>query len=106
MGHVFQPIRQVPQNMKGDGWTCSGQLVDHAGVAEFLCQVGRCGRLHEFAEPGPGIGKTPGGQLNFEMIERPPNGTFHVLCHRPLYPRNQFAWLSSGVRDRWGKRLQ
>ena len=82
LGDVLQPVGQIPNGVQGDGWTRPGQLVDHACVAEFLREVGRCCGLHEFPESGPGIREAPGRQFNLELIERPTNCAFHILCHK------------------------
>jgi hypothetical protein len=81
LGHVFEAVRKIPKDVQGNRRAGSRELVHHPGVAEFLRQVGRCGGLHKFAEPGSCVRKPPRGQFDLELIERLPNRAFHVQCH-------------------------
>ena len=40
-----------------------------AGIAELLFDRGGGGRLQEFAEARAGVGESPGGQFDVELVE-------------------------------------
>ena len=87
---VIGARRQVPFDVEGERRVDAGEGVDLRGVGELLFD-GRRGRwLQELAEAGPGIGETPGGDLDRELIERFCDPLCMRACRCPsVFPRLQ-----------------
>ena len=69
-GRVLQTVREIPQDVDGDGRAAAGELVHLAGIGELLFGAGGRGVLYELAEARSGIRKTPGWQLDQKRVER------------------------------------
>jgi hypothetical protein len=68
--------------MNGGRRADSGKGVDLSGIGQFVVDVDRGGILKEFAKAGAGIGKTPTGGLDPELIEGPLNSLILMFVHK------------------------
>lgn len=62
-------LREVPEDVEGDGGGGAGEFVDLGGVGEFFFDGGGRGFLEELAEAGAGVGVAPGGGFDLEAGE-------------------------------------
>ena len=53
-------VRQVPQHVKRHGWSDPGQRFYLCSIGKFFLESSRRARLDELAEPGTGVGESPG----------------------------------------------
>ncbi len=86
--------------MQGDGWAGTGQGVHLARVAELVFERDSGGELDEFAEARSGIGKSPRGQFDIEIVQCPMNECVRLFRHAsasPVQPLNSFNFLSANV---------
>src|SRR6516164_2787130 len=68
-GGIFEPIGKVPRDMQSDARARARDPMDLSGVTEFLFGSGSRGGLQIFSKARSGVGETPGGQLDTELIE-------------------------------------
>jgi hypothetical protein len=62
------PFRGIPKGVHGDAWAATREPVYLAGVIELFLDGGGSGWLNEFSTARPGVGESPGRDLNLERI--------------------------------------
>ena len=66
---VGDAVGEIPEDVEGHGGGGAGETEDFGTVGEFFLKGGGGGGLGELAEAGAGVGKAPGGDFDFEVVE-------------------------------------
>ena len=67
---VLQAVGTVPQDVQSYGRADPSEQMNLARVAEFFFDRSSRRRLDKFSKAGAGVGETPGGQLDAEVVQR------------------------------------
>ena len=81
--------------MQRHGWAGAGQGMHLPRVAELVFNRDRGRKLNEFSKTSPGVGETPGGQLDIKIVESTMYQDFQFFGHANAFPVGRWtsaAW--------------